>query len=110
MKSISRIRLIGLIAVLLFGACAAAETPPAARPGEIVVHAIDSAGALQAGAAVSFSTFDNATRLFGEMSPVVAADLAGNARLERLSGDNGYYLVRARTWDGRVGYRTCLLD
>ncbi len=109
MKSIS-ICSLGLVSLLLFTAPAAAETPAPTPTGEIIVRVIDSSGAPQGAATVSFSTFDNAVRLFREMSPALAVESSGIARLERLASENGYYLVRARTKDGRVGYRTCLLD
>lgn len=100
----------GFAPLLALFAHSLSAAEPSSLTGEITVRVIDAGGAPQGGAAVSFSFFDNINRLYNEMSPELRSDESGLARIKRLAAENDFYLIRARTKDGLVGYRTVLLN
>ena len=87
----------------------AAEARPNTDSGEIAVHVVNAAGTAQADAAVSLFMYDLDSQVFKAISREEKTNSSGIARHDRLSTDNVYYLVRARTSDGLVGYHDCTL-
>ena len=101
-----------VFALAFAGLCStisAAEPAPSSDSGEIVVRVVNAASTAQADAAVSLFMYDLDSQVFKTMSREEKTDSSGIARHNRLSTDNVYYLVRARTSDGLVGYHDCTL-
>jgi thiol-disulfide isomerase/thioredoxin len=86
----------------------ATDAQPDAKSGEIIIRAIDGAGAPKAGATVSLWIYDRDLQTYTKTSTDAEADRFGVARHQHLPTD-GACIVRATTRENLVGYRECVL-
>ena len=84
----------------------AAEQKASAGTGTIVVRVVDDTGTPRADVPVRILTRNLDWQYWEHSIPEARTDNRGIARFERLTTD-AFYLVRATTADGLLGYRGC---